>query len=100
MVTNCPRRTVQDATVQMSDKRQPILLRLLARLGQMLCGLHGHDHLLHFDRNRVYLQCASCGYETPGWSVGQRRPRIRLAGDPKRQYLPARVQSFMGRRVA
>jgi hypothetical protein len=36
---------------------------------QFLCGLHGHDALLHFEQGRISLQCTSCGYETPGWDV-------------------------------
>ena len=39
------------------------------KVRQFLCGLHGHDTLLHFERCRISLQCASCGYETPGWEV-------------------------------
>ena len=36
---------------------------------QFICGLHGHDALLHFEQGRISLQCTSCGYETPGWDV-------------------------------
>lgn len=36
---------------------------------QFICGLHGHDALLHFEQGRMSLQCTSCGYETPGWDV-------------------------------
>ena len=39
------------------------------KVRQFLCGLHGHDALLHFEQGRISLQCASCGYETPGWDV-------------------------------
>lgn len=39
------------------------------KVRQFICGLHGHDALLHFERDRISLQCASCGYETPGWDV-------------------------------
>ena len=39
------------------------------KVRQFLCSLHGHDALLHFERGRMSLQCASCGYETPGWDV-------------------------------
>ncbi len=46
---------------------------LLARTGeqvrQFICGLHGHDALLHFDRGRMSLLCTSCGYESPGWDI-------------------------------
>jgi hypothetical protein len=36
---------------------------------QFLCGLHGHDSLLHFEKGRMSLLCSSCGHETPGWDV-------------------------------
>jgi hypothetical protein len=36
---------------------------------QLICGLHGHDALLHFDHGRMSLLCTSCGYESPGWDV-------------------------------
>lgn len=39
------------------------------RLQQMMCGLHGHDAVLHFERNRLSLQCLSCGLESPGWAI-------------------------------
>ena len=39
------------------------------KVRQFLCGLHGHDALLHFESGRMSLQCTSCGYETPGWDL-------------------------------
>ena len=36
---------------------------------QFICGLHGHDSLLHFEEGRMSLLCSSCGHETPGWDV-------------------------------
>jgi hypothetical protein len=36
---------------------------------QFICGLHGHDSLLHFEQGRMSLLCSSCGFETPGWDV-------------------------------
>ena len=36
---------------------------------QFICGLHGHDSLLHFEQGRMSLLCSSCGHETPGWDV-------------------------------
>jgi len=35
------------------------------------CGLHGHLILLHFEPNKLSLQCALCGYESEGWEVGR-----------------------------
>ena len=36
---------------------------------QTLCGLHGHDTFLHFERDRMSLRCVSCGHESPGWEL-------------------------------
>jgi hypothetical protein len=49
--------------------------RMVGHVRQFICGLHGHDALLHFGKGRLSLQCTSCGYETPGWDV---------KGDPAR----------------
>ena len=43
--------------------------RAAAQVQRFLCGLHGHDALLHFEQGRISLQCTSCGYQTPGWDV-------------------------------
>jgi len=43
--------------------------RALGQVRQFVCGLHGHDALLHFEQGRMSLQCTSCGYETPGWDL-------------------------------
>jgi hypothetical protein len=45
------------------------------KVRQFLCGLHGHDALLHFEQGRISLQCTSCGYETPGWDVRSAKER-------------------------
>jgi len=46
-----------------------LMSRAAGQVRQLLCGLHGHDALLHFEQGRMSLQCTSCGYETPGWDV-------------------------------
>jgi hypothetical protein len=43
--------------------------RLSVQFRQFVCGLHGHDSLLHFDHGRMSLLCSSCGHESPGWDV-------------------------------
>lgn len=40
------------------------------RARQFLCGLSGHDSLLHFQNGRMSLMCVLCGHETPGWDLG------------------------------
>jgi hypothetical protein len=72
------------------------VVRGLRRVGQMLCGLRGHDVVRHYERDRVALQCASCGHVSPGWTVSGSTPQLRYAGDPHRHQL--RPKGF--RRVA
>ena len=36
---------------------------------QFVCGLHGHDELLHFEPRRLSMRCTTCGHETPGWEL-------------------------------
>ena len=50
--------------------------RVIDRLHQMMCGLHGHDTLLQFKQDRMYLRCQSCGHETPGWDLNEAPPSI------------------------
>ena len=49
--------------------RTGILARALGQVRQFVCGMRGHDALLHFEHGRMSLQCTSCGYETPGWDL-------------------------------
>ena len=45
---------------------------MLGRMQQRICALQGHNLLLHFETNRLSLRCATCGWDTPGWSVAGR----------------------------
>jgi hypothetical protein len=66
-------------------------LKLLARvaagasrhLAQFWCGLHGHATMLHFQPDRLSLQCPLCGYETGGWEVGRPMTARRQANNPQ-----------------
>ena len=40
---------------------------------RLMCGLRGHDALLHFERHRLSLQCVRCGHQTVGWQIGNDR---------------------------
>ena len=42
-----------------------------ASVAQFWCGMHGHLIMLHFEPNKLSLQCSLCGYATEGWDVGQ-----------------------------
>lgn len=67
------------------------LKRLFARLAlltrQFICGLHGHDSLLHFEHGRMSLLCSSCGYETPGWDVKGVPARREITGGPRPRFV-------------
>ncbi len=95
MVTNYPQEIVRQpigAAVVDTVSVRPFA-RVWRRIQYALCSLHGHDPLLHYDQNRIYLRCASCGYESPGWDLDQRRPRVRFHGDPQHHFA-GRAQSF------
>ena len=46
-----------------------LFIRALSLIQQFMCGLHGHDALLHFQTGRLSMRCTSCGHETPGWNL-------------------------------
>ena len=73
--------------------------RVIDRLRQMVCGLHGHDTLLSFEQERMFLRCVSCGHETPGWDLNETRPTMTIRGDARRHVL-ARPQLISARRIA
>ena len=73
-----------------------VMSRVGAQLRRFLCGLHGHDSLLHFGDGRVSLLCSSCGHETPGWDV--KGPARREAVRPERRVVQMPLASE--RRVA
>jgi hypothetical protein len=54
--------------------RQTFVTSVWDRMRQAYCGLHGHDTLLQFARERMYLKCTSCGYESPGWAINGEPP--------------------------
>ena len=51
---------------------------LMESLRRFICAIRGHDDYLQFEKNRVYLQCISCGHESPGWTVDARRPVLKF----------------------
>jgi hypothetical protein len=63
------------------ERPRGIVAWALDRVQQGLCGLHGHDALLHYERNRIYLRCTSCGYESPGWEVARTAAPGRLRAE-------------------
>ncbi len=75
-----------------------MITRAAEQLRQFICGLHGHDALLHFEQGRMSLQCTSCGYETPGWDLrSDHQPRPTTAKESPRV---VRMPLVRERRVA
>ena len=86
MVTNYPQRLTA-TTGEEGQTLGALVNRAMARFGQLLCGLRGHDAVLHFEGKRVMMRCTSCGHDTPGWEVSGRAPRQRFEGDARRHRL-------------
>jgi hypothetical protein len=86
MVTNYPQQLTASAQLA-TDKTTTVVARTLSRLGQFVCGLRGHDSVLHFEGNRVNMRCTSCGHDTPGWEISGRGPRRRYEGDARRHLI-------------
>ena len=100
MVTNYPQQLSTAAEV--TSKTTPeagLMARMASRLGQVVCGLHGHDAVLHFEGNRVMMRCTSCGHDTPGWEISGQGPRTRYEGDARRHVLKPRIALAKGRRT-
>ena len=74
-----------------------LLSRAALQLRQFVCGLHGHDALMHFEQGRISLLCASCGHETPGWEIKQAHA-TGAKSEPSRRVL--RMPLMHERRVA
>ena len=72
--------------------------RAVGQVQAAVWGFHGHDPMLQFEQGRMFLRCASCGYQSPGWDTGEHRPRLRYPGDAERHRLhdssPARTRSL------
>lgn len=90
MVTNYPQQlTAASEAPQSQVVDGSIITRAVGRLGQLMCGVRGHDEILHFEGNRVMMRCTSCGHHSPGWEISGRGPRRRYEGDARRHSLTA-----------
>ena len=54
--------------------------RQAARLS---CGMSGHLILMHFEPNKLSLQCGLCGYQSEGWDVGRPMTARRHVNNPQ-----------------
>ena len=92
MVTNYPQQLTATSEVTPKETVEAgVMARMASRLGQVMCGLHGHDAVLHFEGSRVMMRCTSCGHDTPGWEISGQGPRLRYAGDVSRHTLTPRL---------
>jgi hypothetical protein len=89
MVTNYPQQLAATETTHAESTAVGVISRVARGLNQTLCGLGGHDAIMHFEGNRVMMRCTSCGHDTPGWEVSGRGPRRRFEGDATRHRLGA-----------
>jgi hypothetical protein len=90
MVTNYPQQLTATATELETQSTATITTRTVSRIGRWLCGMRGHDSVLHFEGNRVMMRCTSCGHDSPGWEITGRGPRRRYEGDRRRHVLTPR----------
>jgi hypothetical protein len=86
MVTNYPQQLTA-TEVGRETAGTPVVARAVLRFGQLLCGLRGHDTVMHFEGKRVMMRCTSCGHDTPGWEISDNAPRKRFEGDARRHRL-------------
>jgi hypothetical protein len=96
MVTNYPQQltagisTGERGTGTGVRTEDGAIVRAMGKLSQLLCGLSGHEAVLHVEGKRVMMRCTSCGHDTPGWEISARGPRRRYDGDPDRHLMPSR----------
>jgi hypothetical protein len=76
--------------------------RVLDRVREAFCGLHGHDSVLQFQQDRMFLKCFSCGHESPGWELNETPPTVVTSADHRRLALvgPQLDVSLSARRIA
>jgi hypothetical protein len=81
------------------DADTGVIARAAEHLRQLLCGLHGHDTLLQFEQDRMFLRCVSCGHETTGWELTETPPTVTVRGDARRHAI-VRPKLISARRIA
>jgi len=88
MVTNYPQSVeVHGSLGTGANHEEGFGGRVFDRLRQAVCGLHGHDTYVQFERDRMYLRCVTCGHETHGWELREARPAVAQRIEPRRATL-------------
>jgi hypothetical protein len=96
MATEYPQRiAIEDVTAPTGEGPfRSLLGTTLARVQQIVCGWRGHESVLQFDQSRVFLECMSCGHQSPGWQLERVPPHVRvipMRGTPGRMAVARRV---------
>ena len=104
MVSNYPhaiasRQELTAPMAEMQHQEQALGERVIGRVRQMFCALHGHDSLLQFEQDRMFLRCASCGHESPGWELNEPPPTVTASENVCRPAL-IKPQLISARRIA
>jgi hypothetical protein len=103
MVSHFPRLFVSPDNFGPRPERTPqadgLGERMLDRVREAFCGLHGHDNLLQFQHDRMFLKCVSCGHESPGWELNEAPPTVATHEETRRQPI-ARPHLIGARRIA
>ena len=99
MVTDYPHRVASRGRFEtgnaMDRADDGLPTRVLNLVRQAFCGMHGHDSLVQFERNRMCLRCVSCGHESPGWALDKTPPTVKIREDARR---PALSPQLVGAR--
>ena len=95
MVTDYPHRVASRERFQTEDEADRaddgLGTRVLTQVRQTFCGMHGHDALVQFEQDRMFLKCVSCGHESPGWDLEKTRPAIKTRDDRRAALSPRLV---------
>ena len=86
---------INNSRVSQSDRPRLLATTFSAiarQFARFWCGMHGHFIMLHFEPNKLSLQCSLCGYETDGWEVGRPMTARRQVNNP--QARPERRQTL------
>ena len=94
MVTSYPQSIAPNQSISGESHDDGRAARVWDRVRQAMCGLHGHDRLVHFEEDRMFLRCVSCGHETPGWEI----KATQGIAAPRSESLPRRLPQFIGER--
>jgi hypothetical protein len=102
MGTNYPHRIASHEeleTVADAQREDGLGTAVIDKVRQVFCGLHGHDDLLQFEEDRMFLKCVSCGHESPGWELTEVPPTV-TARSETRTHTLVRPQLVGARRIA